>query len=337
MERSDEPRLAVLSMRTTPHRTGRRPSSRRSQPSVRRACAASTATSRIASSGLEKKMAGLALIPHQQSRTRREELVGHCAGDRCDGPDAHRSIRRIRAGLLRQRLHKIGESPSASRDCSVGIGRTNTPDAFRKACKRFISSRTCSAMGSVETPMVPDRANPWETAQGNGQGKEVHRTERGGQTAAASAAADKADAVEAVQKQPPTKAVPLIRAAMRSHDDDWVPLSVIGSHLHAANSEFDSRRTDARSSRDLMEKTGQFESTATSARPGAESGCNREYAVGSHAPVAIANDGRRSDSASRKKPWASQRRNRGMRLPAAGRFATRCRFRRQRLVTAHDT
>ncbi|MDD9984336.1 MAG: hypothetical protein OXU81_23740 [Gammaproteobacteria bacterium] len=36
-----------------------------------------------------------------------------------------------------------------------------------------------------------------------------------------------------VQKQPASKAVPVIMAAMRSHDDDWVPLSVIGERTHA--------------------------------------------------------------------------------------------------------
>lgn len=28
---------------------------------------------------------------------------------------------------------------------------------------------------------------------------------------------------------------------MRAHDDDWVPLSVIGSHVRTANPEFDPR------------------------------------------------------------------------------------------------
>lgn len=73
------------------------------------------------------------------------------------------------------------------------------------------------------------------------------------------AAPDKTEAVEAAQKQPPSKAVPLIRAAMRSYDDDWVPLSVIGSHVRAANPEFDPRTYGCAKLVDLMEKTGQFE------------------------------------------------------------------------------
>ena len=73
------------------------------------------------------------------------------------------------------------------------------------------------------------------------------------------AALDKANAVETVQKQPPTKAVSFIMAAMRSYDDDWVPLSVIGSHVRAANPEFDPRTYGCAKLVDLMEKTGQFQ------------------------------------------------------------------------------
>lgn len=66
--------------------------------------------------------------------------------------------------------------------------------------------------------------------------------------------------MQAAQKQPPTKAVPLIRAAMRSYDDDdWVPLSVIGSHVRAPNPEFDPRTYGCAKLVDLLEKTGQFQ------------------------------------------------------------------------------
>ena len=70
---------------------------------------------------------------------------------------------------------------------------------------------------------------------------------------------DKSEAMEAVQKQPPTKSAPLIRAAMPSHDDDWVPLSVIGSHVRAANPEFDPRTYGCAKLVDLMEKMGLFQ------------------------------------------------------------------------------
>ena len=70
---------------------------------------------------------------------------------------------------------------------------------------------------------------------------------------------DKMNAVDAGQKQPPSKAVPLIAAAMRAQDDDWVPLSAIGSHVRAANPEFDPRTYGCPKLVDLLEKTGQFE------------------------------------------------------------------------------
>ena len=72
-------------------------------------------------------------------------------------------------------------------------------------------------------------------------------------------AQDKTAAVDTVEKQTPSKAVPLIAAAMRTHDDDWGPLSVIGSHIRAANPEFDPRTYGCAKLVDLMQKTGQFE------------------------------------------------------------------------------
>lgn len=63
---------------------------------------------------------------------------------------------------------------------------------------------------------------------------------------------------ETVRKQPATEAVPLVTAAIRSHDD-WVPLSVVGSHVHVANPEFDSRTYGCAKLVNLHEKTGQFE------------------------------------------------------------------------------
>ena len=53
--------------------------------------------------------------------------------------------------------------------------------------------------------------------------------------------------------------MPLIAAAIRTHDDDWVPLSVIGSHIRAANPEFDPRTYGCAKLVDLIEKTGQFQ------------------------------------------------------------------------------
>ena len=105
-----------------------------------------------------------------------------------------------------------------------GIGQEKTPEAFRKACKRFIFIENLFA--------EPE--------------------------AAASGRAAKPGA--ATNKQPPSKAVPLITAAMRSTDEeDWVSLGVIGSHIHESEPDFDSRTYGCAKLSDLLEKTGHFE------------------------------------------------------------------------------
>ena len=65
------------------------------------------------------------------------------------------------------------------------------------------------------------------------------------------------------QPEPWHQAVPLIKAAMRAHDDDWVPLSVIGSHVRAANPEFDPRTYGCAKLVDLMQKKGYPLSSST--------------------------------------------------------------------------
>ena len=60
-------------------------------------------------------------------------------------------------------------------------------------------------------------------------------------------------------KESPSKAVPLIAAAMRSRDEDWVSLSFIGHYVRQADSEFDPRTYGCEKLTELLEKTGQFE------------------------------------------------------------------------------
>ena len=140
-----------------------------------------------------------------------------------------------------------------------GIGKRNTPEAFRKACKRFIFVE--NLLGDREAPQESDEAREGEAVGGGlGAAEPIGRSEPDAPTEeAAPTAQDKTESVETVQKQPASKAVPLIKAAMRFHDDDWVPLSVIGSHVRSAHPEFDPRTYGFRKLVDLMEKTGQFE------------------------------------------------------------------------------
>ena len=53
--------------------------------------------------------------------------------------------------------------------------------------------------------------------------------------------------------------MPLIASAMRSSDEDWVPLTFIGSYVRQANPEFDPRTYGCEKLTELLEKTGQFE------------------------------------------------------------------------------
>ena len=105
-----------------------------------------------------------------------------------------------------------------------GIGQEQTPEAFRKACKRFIFIENLLA--------EPESA-------------EAGRSSKTSVT---------------MKKQPPSKAVPLITAAMRSSDEeDWVSLGVIGNHIHESEPDFDSRTYGCAKLSDLLEKTGHFE------------------------------------------------------------------------------
>ena len=209
----------------------------------------------------EKKLAGLAVIPHQQFAYTKGKNSSDIAlvidamdlmhTGRFDGfvlVSSDSDFARLASRLREQGLQVFG------------IGRTNTPEAFRKACKRFIFVE--NLLGDGEALRDADGSGSGEPVGDGPQAKESTAPSEAGTPAreAPPAAPDKAEAVEAVQKQPPTKAVPLIRAAMRSHDDDWgVPLSVIGSHVRAANPEFDPRTYGCTKLVDLMEKTGQFQ------------------------------------------------------------------------------
>lgn len=105
-----------------------------------------------------------------------------------------------------------------------GIGRNSTPRAFRKACKQFIF---------IDNLMVAESGRALRTSD--------------------------IEKVDASIKEPPAKAVPLIAAAIRSRDEDWVPLSYIGHYVREANSEFDPRTHGCEKLTELLEKTGRFE------------------------------------------------------------------------------
>ena len=208
----------------------------------------------------EKKLAGLAVIPHQQFAYTKGKNSSDIAlvidamdlmhTGRFDGfvlVSTDSDFARLASRLREQGLQVFG------------IGRTNTPETFRKACKRFIFVE--NLLGDGEAVRDADGSGQSEPV-GTGPKAKEPTTHNGSVTSAPQAQPappDRAEAVAVAQKQPPSKAVPLIQAAMRSHDDDWVPLSVIGSHVRSANPEFDPRTYGCAKLVDLMEKTGQFQ------------------------------------------------------------------------------
>ena len=261
MERSDEPRLAVLidadntaaqwadaifeEIATLGEANVRRIYGDFSGPHLR---------------GWERKLASLAVIPHQQfAYTKGKnssditlviDAMDLMHSGRFDGfvlVSSDSDFTRL-AGRLREQGLQV-----------FGIGRRNTPEAFRKACKRFIFVE--NLLGDGETLQDTDESGRDKPVREGSGAKEPTTRSRPATPAQQAPPTDqnKADAMDAAKKQPPAKAVPLIMAAMRNHDDDWVPLSVIGNHLHAANPEFDPRTYGCAKLVDLMEKSGQFQ------------------------------------------------------------------------------
>ena len=261
MERSDEPRLAVLidadntapkwaeaifeEIATLGEASVRRIYGDFSGPHLR---------------SWEKKLAGLAVIPHQQFAYTRGKNSSDIAlvidamdlmhTGRFDGfvlVSSDSDFARLASRLREQGLQ------------AFGIGRTNTPEAFRKACKRFIFVENLLENGN-EPPEGGKSTESTARAEKPDTAGDTPPKKSGEKSAAAvSSRQETTENVQKVEKQPASKAVPLIMAAMRSHDDDWVPLSVIGSHVRAAHPEFDPRTYGFRKLVDLMEKTGQFE------------------------------------------------------------------------------
>ncbi|MFN4153994.1 MAG: NYN domain-containing protein [Paracoccaceae bacterium] len=113
-----------------------------------------------------------------------------------------------------------------------GIGEKKTPEAFRMACKRFIYVENLSSIVE-EAPRV----------------------------AARSEAVEGVAAVKSGTKEAPSKAIPLIVAAMRAIDPDgeWYTLGPLGQFITQANPDFDTRTYGAAKLSDLVRRLPRFE------------------------------------------------------------------------------
>ena len=171
----------------------------------------------------ERKLAGLAVVPHQQFAYTKGKNSSDIAlvidamdlmhTGRFDGfvlVSSDSDFTRLASRLREQGLQVFG------------IGRRNTPEAFRKACKRFIFIENLLSDGdAVRETDEPGQGEPLES--GPEARKPIARSEPDAPTGETSLAAqDKTETVETVQKQTPSKAVPLIKAAMRAHDDFFI-------------------------------------------------------------------------------------------------------------------
>lgn len=105
-----------------------------------------------------------------------------------------------------------------------GMGEQKTPEAFRRACKRFIY---------VENLSTSDATAPEPTASPRPTPKKLQ----------------------------PVDARNLIFRAMESieQDDDWYSLGQIGQHITAANPDFDPRNYGKKKLSDLMAELKMFE------------------------------------------------------------------------------
>lgn len=114
----------------------------------------------------------------------------------------------------------------------IGIGEAKAPEALRKVCNRFILIE--NIVGASETPqLVRSAAEPEGT------------------------------------KQPPSKAIPMILAAMKRIDpeqDDYT-LGQLGQVLTQLYPDFDPRTFGSAKLSDLLRRTGRFEVFAEPGRP----------------------------------------------------------------------
>ena len=103
-----------------------------------------------------------------------------------------------------------------------GFGAKKTPEAFRNACSRFIYL---------------------ENLEGAEDSEEKKSTPR-----------------DAAKKEPPSRAVPLIRKAMEEawDDEDWVELATVGHRLNHLAPDFDPRTYGCDKLITVVEKTGKF-------------------------------------------------------------------------------
>ncbi len=111
----------------------------------------------------------------------------------------------------------------------IGIGEAKTPESLRKVCNRFVLIENIVSGAEVPAEPKPGRAGP---------------------------------AVEpAPAKEPPVKAIPFIRDAMKKIDPDQDDYSLgqLGQVITQLHPDFDPRTYGSAKLSDLLRKSGRFE------------------------------------------------------------------------------
>jgi NYN domain/OST-HTH/LOTUS domain len=108
----------------------------------------------------------------------------------------------------------------------IGVGEEKTPESLRKVCNRFIFLENIAPV----PPAAPDLAKP-------------------------------ATSPAKAEKDPPSKAIPLILAAMKKIgiEEDSYPLGQLGQVLTQLYPDFDSRSYGSARLSDLLKRTGRFD------------------------------------------------------------------------------
>ena len=140
----------------------------------------------------------------------------------------------------------------------IGIGEAKTPQALVNVCNRFV--RIENIIGEAEPMQVTEPAFVVKSANA-----EAHKAEE----------LKRAPSLQRVPKEPPSKAIPLALAAMKSIDNEseWYPLGQLGQFITKATPDFDPRTYGSAKLSELLTKTGRFE---VKAKPGKHLGARKK-------------------------------------------------------------
>ena len=126
----------------------------------------------------------------------------------------------------------------------IGVGEKKTPESLRNVCNRFIFLENIAAPGEP-APDAPTPDAPTPDAP----------------TPDAPTPAKPANTPAKAEKDPPSKAIPLVLAAMKKIgiEEDAYPLGQLGQVLTQLHPDFDSRSYGSARLSDLLKRTGRFD------------------------------------------------------------------------------